>query len=278
MQQFKLLNEIKVEVATSKDKSFDNVRKNMNRNYTFIHNMHAYSANKGNLPIALVGGGPSIKDHIEELKNFQGVIVACGSPHDWMISNGIFPHYTILCDPDPITANYLTNPQGTCIYLVATQCDEVVFDKLKANAVYLWHCFNNDIEAFKELDPNFQAIGGGCTVGMRALSIVLLMGYSNVHLFGFDSCLGDDDSHHAYGFSTSVEELGTLYEVKLDPDCDKMYKAAGYQIAQVQDFKDMYMRYNNMFTPVFHGNGLLPDMMANINLEIAKQTKEMTNG
>lgn len=262
---------------TSLDKCFDNIAYNMKRPNKWFHEMKVFGQPKEDIPIALIGGGPSVKNYIEEIKNFPGPVVICGSAHDYLVEQGVQAQYCVLCDPDPITADYIKKPLGNTIYLVATQCDSVVFDKLKFNAVYKWHCYNNDHDRFKQVDPTFQAIGGGCTVGLRSLSLAIMMGYKNIHFYGFDSCLGSNKEHHAYSF-VSGEEVGHIFEIKLDPNSDKVYFCIGYQLAQAQHFKDFYEAYNSYMNPVFHGTGLLPDLMQIINNKIAKLKEDEKDG
>lgn len=235
--------------------------------------MVGFKIPKGDTPIYLIGGGPSLKETIKEIKALdRAITVACGSVHDYLIQNGVYPTYCVVCDPDPISALYLKENSNQTIYLIATQCDDAVFDALVDKPIFMWHCYNEEFEKFVEIEVDFQAIGGGCTVGMRALSIAIMMGYHNIHFYGFDSCLGDDKSHHAYGFNSEEEELGKVFTVSLDPLGVNKYYAAGYQLAQVQHFQSFYCHYIDFFTPTFHGTGLLPAMMDRM-AEAIKQDK-----
>jgi hypothetical protein len=126
----------------------------------------------------------------------------------------------------------------------------------------------------KKLEDGYQAVGGGCTVGLRSLSMFLLCGYSNIHLFGFDSCLGVNDEHHAYGFKTENEFLGEIYEIKigitrkgLEGALPETYRCAGYQLAQAYHFKDFYSKYHFLMNLTFHGKSLLKDLVDMIKEE-----------
>ena len=274
---FQPLEKINTHAATPATISYDNIRKAIKLPYYRFHEMNGFKVPKGDMKIALIGGGPSIEKQIDAIKNFDGVTVACGSSYDWCVNNGITPNYCVVCDPDPISANYITKPQFSTIFLVATQCDPKVFDTLKLNAIFMWHCYNEDFEGLKDIEPEFQAVGGGCTVGLRSLSLAIMMGYKDIHFFGFDSCLGENDKHHAYDFTTDTEELGSIYLIKLDPTGNKTYTVAGYQLAQAQHFKDFYEHYNEVFTPTFHGEGLLPDLYRFIRKEAERLEAEMMN-
>lgn len=270
MSDFKPLNKITTITATPIEEINNNIRANIQLGRKFIHDMASFKWNKGDTKIALIGGGPSVKDYLKEIQQFDGITVACGSVYDYLVDNNIIPTFCVLCDPDTITLNYISKASGGTIFLVATQCNPNIFEKLKFHAVYVWHCFNDNEKELREIDPNYKAVGGGCTVGLRALSIAVILGYSNIHFYGFDSCL-EDEQHHAYDFSTDDESVGEIYEVKLVQNPEKVYKVAGYHLAQVDNFRETLSKFGDKFTPTFHGTGLLPDMMCNINMEIAKE-------
>ena len=197
-----------------------------------------------------------------------------------MMQNGIIPTYTVLCDPDAITANYITKTDTETKYLVASCCDEKVFEALKDQQILIWHCHSE--EQSKELltiEEDYQGVGGGCTVGLRSISIAMMLGYSNIHLYGFDSCLGENDKHHSYDFTDSTEEIGKIYDIKIGyrGPGERIFRCAGYQLAQASHFKEFISMYGDYFTPTFHGDGLLPHMMTLINQEIEILKKDNEN-
>lgn len=274
---FYSLGRVNTVAATPSNVSIQKIKDNIVKyNYPRLHELKEFKKIKTE-KIALVGGGPSIEKTIDELKEYKN-IVACGSSHDWLISKNIIPTYAVICDPDPISANYYTKPQIGCNYLIATACDKKVFDILNGYQITMWHCYSDD--ALKELikvEPNVQAVGGGCTVGLRSLSIALMLGYNNIHFFGFDSCLGEKDKHHAYDFTDESEALGEIYKLKFgmyEGIEEKEYRCAGYQLAQASNFHEFFKEFNGAFTPTFHGEGLLPDFMRMIMKE-DKRIKEL---
>jgi hypothetical protein len=265
---FSPINKVKTNSATPKEDSFVNIRKNILLAHPRLHTIKGWGLPKGNDQINLVGGGPTIKKTISELITQSGPIVACGSSYDWLVENGVIPDYCVICDPDPVCLNYITKAHHHTIFLIATQCDEVIFECLKHYTVYMWHCYNEDKEGFLAIEKDFQAVGGGCTVGLRALSISIMMGYNNIHFFGFDSCLSDEE-HHAYSFSSENEYLGDIYTIKVGTDTElsgeaKEYKSAGYQMAQVQHFMDFYEHYIKFMIPTSHGESLFTDVVNNM--------------
>ncbi len=272
------MDKINTVAAISSAVTIEQMKVNTKRNLPRLHQLPEFRKIKDD-PIALIGGGPSLTDNLEELKKFKTTIV-CGSAHDYLLKQNIIPTYAVFCDPDAISANYLTIPDKRVNYLISSGCDNAVYDALKGCQITQWHCHSDDyLKRQGELEKDFQAVGGGCTVGLRSVSIALLFGYSDIHFFGFDSCLGVDNKHHAYGFTDETQEqLGDLYKISLGMDDkinkNKIFTCAGYQLAQCSHFKDFYTSYNKYFTPTFHGEGLLAEMMTIINTERDKLAKE----
>jgi uncharacterized Rossmann fold enzyme len=281
---------ITTQTATPSEESMDNVRLNVERSLPWFH--QKYLMKDGHVPgkrIALVGGGPSIKDTVYELMDFQ-TIIACGSVHDWLQANSPrVPTYCAVCDPDPVMSNYLRAPDHDTKYLISSHANATVFDALEGHDVTMWHCWPigaGDQEARDFLEkhtPGWTAVGGGCTVGLRSITLALMMGYSEIHFFGFDSCMGmSEDEHHAYPFTDPTKEfLGDVYNVKIgmgtgegDGPQPREYRVAGYQLAQGEHYKQMLMSFGHLFRPVFHGPGLLADMQAMIDIETERLITE----
>lgn len=274
--------------ATPPTESMENVRVNVGRSHPWFHNqciVHDESAIT-ETQMALVGGGPSLKDTVGELINFA-VVVACGSSHDWLQEHSPrVPKYCIVCDPDPAAANYLRRPHKDTTYLIASQCHSAVFDALEGHKIIMWHSWpiGEADEAAKiflnEHTPGWAAIGGGCTVGLRAISAAVMMGYSDLHFFGFDSCIAAGDEHHAYPFVDPDNEfLGDIYDVRIgmgtvEGPRVKVYRVAGYQLAQAEHYKQTLMAYGGRFKSTFHGPGLLADLQTMIDLEVERLKEE----
>lgn len=263
---------------------FENLKQNIKLNLPRLKNQPEFHKVKGfEVPIALVGGGPDLANQLEELRKFR-TIIACGSVHDFLIKNSIIPTYAVMCDPDPVGLNYFQTPHTEVKYLLSSGCSPLIFKHFENYQRILWHCHSDDYmtEKFnmKEIDPDYDAIGGGCTVGLRSMSIAICMGYSNIHFFGFDSCLGTDTNGYAYKLSTEQEkEQGQIYRVKKgfikeNKPGEETYYCLGYHIAQAEHFKDFWAAHHEYFVPTFHGVGMLPDLINMIQKEKREQEKE----
>ena len=265
-ESYKKLGGLNTEAATPLDDALANVLVNGRRGLPKFEELPGFMEPK-DWPVALAGGGPSIKRHLHELGQFP-TIVSCGSSHDYLVERGIVPTFAVACDPDPITQAYLQNPSQKTIYLLSTHCNPGLFDHLADYRVVRWHSYTDEPAAAKawiEIDgPNWHAVGGGCTVGLRSLSLMMMLGFKDIHFFGFDSCVEEIDgriNHHAYEYATDREVMQNVVKVKtgVDSPGEKTYLCEGYQLAQAYHFKQFVTAHGHRFKATFHGGGMLSD-------------------
>ena len=244
----------------------EGVRENVNYSYKlgkpFVHNMPEW---REGVPIAIVGGGPSLKQTYKELSKFK-YIMSCGSVHDTLMELGVRPTWAVLCDPDPLMSGYVKRWSYKVKYLCASQCSPELFEKLRNADVHIWHAATNSHEGDLDLyGPNEVMTRGGCTVSTRAMVIALGMGFTHLHLFGMDTCISKSGEHHAYEFNDPEQEnIGKLQEVQISENGPK-FLMAGYHIGQLFDFKTMLSLYSSRMRVTVHGEGVLASLM-----EIAK--------
>lgn len=267
---------VECSTATPVDRIKENINYNLKKGYSEANKSRDWRVNK---PIAIVGGGPSLEKTIHELSNYQFVMV-CGSAHDYVMKNNICVDYVVVCDPDPLVINYLKELKQGTEYLVASQCDPSTFEHLKNNKVRMYHAagdiFNNE-ELF---GAGVSLVGGGVTVGTRAMSLALAFGFTHLHLFGFDSCLTKEFKTHAYELGSPDEITGDIREIYLDIPNSPKYRMAGYMLAQVFDIKKMCEMYANRMSITVHGEGFLKDLFENAKETALKKLaeKELENG
>lgn len=268
---FVKLQDVETNAATPSTIAYENIKENLKLKLHKLEHLPEFQKVKGHdTPIAIVGGGPSLKKHLKELRQFK-TIIACGSVHDYLMSEGIIPTYATICDPDPVSLNYYKKLHTEVKYLISSGFDHKSIKHFKDHQLVLWHCHSTDynVEEIEKIEgTTYHAVSGGCTVGLRSINISILMGYSNIHLFGFDSCMSDEECH-AYSVSAEEKEsFGKIWSVKLrdlaksdgQGPGDRVYNCLGYQLAQADNFKNFFLSFGKLFTPTFHGDGLLPDL------------------
>ena len=266
------IGDIEVCMATSLEDVHANIIDSLKRKLPEIENLPEFGKDKGKAPFALAGGGPSIKYTVDDLRGFK-TIIACGSSHDWLVEHGVIPTYCLVLDPDPISANYLKYPQVNCNYLIASSCAPIVFDTLKDYPVTRWHCAGPDVDFFttewkkagiSDVGDRKPIIAGGCTCGLRAISIGMVLGYHNMHFFGLDSNLDmNDNAHHAYDFVDPVNEhLGDVVELRIgDPYTGRRFRVAKYMMAQLYGMREIISKYHHHFDVTVHGDSIAYEFM-----------------
>lgn len=211
-------------------------------------------------PIAIVAGGPSTRDHLERIRTFR-TIMSASTVHDYLIERGIFPRYHVMFDPTPhangdpalgSNMGYFNRLCSTCTYLISSHSDAAIFQHFAEVPVAVWHAAG-DID--EKIVPGEGAITGGCTAALRAISMAIIMGYWDIHLFGLDSCFSGEDSH-AY---PQNEPLSQRVQVKIE-ETGQAFDTTVAWIAQAQQFFNMLQAHHGKFRPTVYGDGLIAAM------------------
>ena len=182
-------------------------------------------------PVAIVGSGPSLEKTWQLLKNFPGDIIATNAASDYLVERGIIPSYHMIIDAEQKTAKYVQNPNKDIIYIVASQCDKLVFDALQNYEKILITLYQDIGEPIDGL-----RIGGGCMVGMRALYFSAALGYRDYHLFGIDSCFSNGD-YYVTGQQNSTQD--NIISVFCN---DREFKCTVGMAHQANDFKESLVK------------------------------------
>lgn len=210
----------------------------------------------------LVGGGPSVADHIEEiraLKDSGATIFAMNAASVFLRDHEIECDFQVIADAKPETAT-LVDPDADG-YLVASQVDEATMSRVMVDpdAVCLWHL---GIEGMEDLFPDervknggYSLIGGGASVGNSALCLAYVMGYRSLTCFGYDS------SHRAgwsHAYPQPMNDIIPTIDVTW---AGKTYTSGLAMKAQAEKFQitAQSLKQEGVDIAVI-GNGLLPAM------------------
>lgn len=146
---------------------------------------------------SIVCYGPSLADTWKLIKR---PIVTVSGAHDYLVRRGIVPDFHVDCDPREHKARMLQNPQTKTIYLMATVCHPKYWEVLKGHKVRLWHLINgDDLQTVAWVMQNHpeganSMIGGGSSVGQRAMNVMAALGYRRFNIHGMD-CSFTTDRH-----------------------------------------------------------------------------------
>src|SRR6202012_5422936 len=115
-------------------------------------------------------------------------------------------------------------------YVVASQCDPSVFDKLPMVNSTLFH---PNVAGLAELLPKgTPLIGGGTTVGMQAMVVAYILGYRKIHLVGMDSSYRGSEGH---AYPQALNDGDETIEVIV---ADQTFRAAPWMAQQAQEFQE----------------------------------------
>lgn len=156
--------------------------------------------------MVMVCGGPTAAANLEEIRAKRADdryrIFTSNKTHDWLISEGIVPHYQFIIDPKANKVKDVQHPHKDVKYLIGISCAPGVFKALEGYDVTrvfsvsgLGHPKDTDI--IRVLFPG-EAISwlfGGTMAGLRAMSIADVMGFLTVEYYGFDSCYFERDEN-----------------------------------------------------------------------------------
>jgi len=147
-----------------------------------------------------------------------------------------------------------------CRYLIASQCDPSVLEGLPKDRTYLYHAMSSLSEDLltAQYGQEWHTIPGGSTVLLRAIPLLRMLGYRRFTLYGVDSCLGNGDSHHAY---SQPENDGALALPVIVNPGGRVFRCAGWQISQAQEFLDLIRTLGDVIELEIPGDGLLAHLL-----------------
>lgn len=248
--------EIVVKSAIPPELLLENVEASFNRNTPRFADMPKIG--KDTRPIAIVGGGPSLRAELDNLNAFPGPVMGCGSVHDYLVGQGIYPDYHVVVDPCAVVVNWLKRPSPNVIYLIASQCHPNLFAVLDGQNVKLWHAFvvRDDGSKFVDFHGEPTIPGGDFVIG-RAWPLAAVLGHRDIHFYGFDCSFPIEcSSQHAYDYEWDREEpcYATVEHTK-----ERFVTTPGW-MAQLNTFMKMLAASAGQFTVTIHGDSLVSSM------------------
>jgi hypothetical protein len=230
----------------------------------------------------IVGGAPSVKDHLEEIRALavdkNNYIFAINWTHTWLINQGLIPNGAVFFEIDAEPDTILKTAHTDVTYYICSHCHPKTFDTLADKKRILWHSPpNSEPERLvrEELFPTTDTAGGGISTFTRAMTVALLLGFRHLDLFGCDSSFPDDGKTHVDGYETVMDNKtdGMFVYAKAKATGETVrFRTVGYLALQVEEFK-LYCQINHqIFSLRVHGDSLLrfvhqnsfPDQYENI--------------
>lgn len=240
---------------------------------------------KHDRPMVLCAFGPSLRAHWQRAISTPGDVFTCSGAHDFLLEKGALPFAHCECDPRPHKAKFLTRPQKDVRYYIASCCHPTMLDQLAGFDVRLWHLDSADgeyVEVLREFAKRAGRadafmLGGGSTIGLRAISVAWALGYRHFHVFGMDCCFEPGDVRHA------GEHYGKPPKQILDVRVNgRWFRTSAALIYAAKNFintlNDMAALRPGEFEFFFYGDGMLENMLVASQASLEKSTqKEIAN-
>lgn len=176
----------------------ENVRQNIKR---FIPQVRPVT--QASTEAMIVCGGPSINQLEDEILRKARTLptFAVNGSHDWLLDRRVTPTAMVMVDARASNNRFLTRPQRETRYLLASQCHPSAFDLLSNYDVLIWHAMADPMVETKILQDYYLGccfpVQGGSSVGTRTIMLAAMMGFTQLHVYGLDSCYLEGE-HHAY--------------------------------------------------------------------------------
>lgn len=130
----------------------------------------------------------------------------------------------------------------------------------------MWHISleDEDIDVIKdvygEMYKDWFPVPGGCSVTLRALCALQMIGFRKVELYGFDSSLKEDE-HHAYEQTENDGEKIVDVRVAKGTKHERTFKCHPFMAVQAREFQKLTSIYFQNMDLIVHGDGLIAHLI-----------------
>lgn len=195
-------------------------------------------------PCSIVGAGPTIKQTHKEL---VGDVIAINSAISYLLDAGIVPKFGVLWDGTEIVEQF-ARPHPEVTYLVASRCHPKVFERLKDCNVIVWHAGgdHNIIEVMQRPDvveklkiPQPLICGGSAGV-TRTIYLASVLGYTDMHIYGADSCYSDEGETHIRGSLVPEKDIMISLGDNTEGSPAMWFRTTPEWCQQVNEYRSMY--------------------------------------
>ncbi len=174
------------------------------RNFSeFIFNpaLHYWNNMFADLPIIIVGAGPSLNKNISEVKQCvdKAIIIAAGTAVGALYKHGIIPHFIIVTDANPEMSESIKAFISVDTVLLATTSvdSEVVANYIGPKCFFeTWSGYTGE---FTKYLPKTIAINQTSSVSTAAVDFARKCGAATIILVGQDLAFGESNQEHATG-------------------------------------------------------------------------------
>lgn len=220
--------------------------------------------------VSILAGGPSLADFTTDIQRHRSerALVTTNGAYNWALAMGMQPGAQIVLDGREFNKRFVQPAIQDCKYLLASQCHPALVGSTPRDQTYLWHCQGTGIEGIiKESgkEGDFYPVAGSMTVMLRAIPLLIMLGFRKFHIYGFDSCLRGDE-HHAY--AQPENDNAEVTEVRCTGS-DRKFRCHSWMVSQAQQFIDIQPMIADICEMHVYGDGLIAHII-NTGAKIAR--------
>lgn len=209
----------------------------------------------------IIGGGPSINDHIETIRTLQSdgaLLFSIERMYPWCQAHGLVPTYVVIQDASDDVTEGLQHVQPGSTFLIASQCQAAVFDAVAEAPAYFFHTAHDlPHEELKGPGPQGVLINAGGSVVLCSFSLAMGMGIHVVHFFGFDCHVTNG------GYATGIAGVGEQADFLNIKIAGRAFRTTPAYLSFAQQFfelKAQGMADGLLTTVKVYGDSMVPAM------------------
>jgi hypothetical protein len=251
------------------------------------------------IEIMLVAGGPTTLDYKDEIikQREDGMkLVTVNGAYNLVQEWGLKPSLQFLLDSRGFNKRFVEQSELTdeTKFVVSSAADPGVFDLIPHDRSFIFHANISEEntavieECFGKWMEEAFPIPGGCTVTLRAIAALRMLGFYKIHIYGFDGCLFED-RHHAYEQKENDKDVQDAVQLTVarGTKFEKTFAVAPWHVFQAMDFRRMATKILPDVDLDIKGDGLLSYMVqtaanlsalagvdAGVDIEIEAQPKK----
>lgn len=201
-----------------------------------------YPKPTGKKRLAVVGGAPSVRARVDEIRAFDGDVWVIGSAYPWAKSQGITGVYFSI---DPIEDG-AQDCEGADKAILSSCVSPLVFERLQGK----------DVSVF-DLIETTERLNHGVTTATAVPELALILDYVEVVFYGCESCF--ENESHAYRDDANP--------VWLTVECGgESYKTRPDYLMQCEYLSMMLRRFPQFFKE--ESGGLLRQMTKHLEYDV----------
>ena len=187
----------------TREERYEHIRENCKKGIPDLHEIRNTYEGK----IVIVSGGPSVDTEIETIRAMKEnhiPIMVIARMYPWAVKNGIYPDFVVTMDSMQEQEKGFTDLWQDTVHLIGSVTRSTIVDMLEGHTMYLWDAMDDEAVRKIRQEGGYEVctvVNGGGTVAVSCMSLAMILGFRDIHMFGLDCLIPQDAPSHAAGIS-----------------------------------------------------------------------------